>query len=235
LISAMDVGQGRSMAIATDSMWRWRFASHRDGGAAERAYHRFWSNALRWLVRDPEHSRVRVIPEKRRFEVNAPADVTFSVFDMDYRPVPFAHIRATLEDTRQNTTRTDDVVAGETGVARQRYTDLAAGAYRVSATASAGQKALGQGTAVFVVESRAAELTRGAPRPDLLKGIADTTGGKALTLSEGFWDDLKLTNPDVVEVDKRRNIELWDNGWALVAGVVLLALEWAVRRRSGYL
>lgn len=235
LIAAMDVGQGRSMAITTDSMWRWRFASHHDGGAAERAYHRFWSNALRWLVRDPEHSRVRVIPEKRRFEVNAPADVTFSVLDMDYRPVPFAHIRATLEDTRKNTTRIDDVVAGDTGVARHRYTDLAPGAYRITATATAGQTQLGHGTAVFVVDSRSLELTRGAPRPDLLAAIADATHGKTVDLADNFWDELKLVDPDVVEVDKRRNIELWDNGWAMAVGIVLLALEWAIRRRSGYL
>jgi len=46
LVVVMDAGDGRSMAIATESMWRWRFAFHRNSGAAERAYHRFWSNAL---------------------------------------------------------------------------------------------------------------------------------------------------------------------------------------------
>lgn len=235
LIAAMDVGQGRSMAIATDSMWRWRFASGRDGGAAERAYHRFWSNALRWLVRDPEHSRVRVLPAKRRFEVDEGVDVTFVVLGRDYQPVPFAHVRATLEQTGKTNTRVDDLVAGEGGVARQRYTDLEGGAYRITAAATASQEDLGKGSGVFVVESRNLEFTRGAPRPDLLAAIAKQTGGTEVELSETFWDDLKLVDPDVVEIDRRRNVELWDNAWALVAGIALLAGEWALRRRSGYL
>ncbi|HET6345127.1 MAG TPA: hypothetical protein VFH51_09345 [Myxococcota bacterium] len=235
LIAAMDVGQGRSLAITTDSMWRWRFASQHDGGASERAYHRFWSNALRWLVRDPEHSRVRVLPEKRRFEVNEPVDVTFVVLGKDYQPMPFAHVRTTLEQTGKPQSRIDDIVAGETGVARYRYTDLSAGPFRVTATASAGQESLGQGTGVFVVESRSLELTRGAPRADLLEAIAAQTKGASLELGDTFWDDLKLVDPDVVEIDKRRNVELWDNGWALAAGVALFAVEWALRRRRGYL
>ena len=235
LVSAMDVGQGRSLAIATDSMWRWRFTASKDGGTAERAYHRFWSNALRWLVRDPEHSRVRVLPEKRRFDVNEAVDVTFVVLGRDYQPVPFAHVRVTLEQAGKENHRMDDVVAGETGVARHRYTDLEAGAYRLTASASAGSEDLGKGTGVFVVEARTLELSRGAPRPDLLTAIAAQTGGRSLELNEGMWEDLKLVDPDVVEIDKRRNIELWDNAWALAAGVALLAIEWALRRRAGYL
>ena len=235
LVSVMDVGQGRSMAIATNGMWRWRFASERDGGAATRAYNRFWSNTLRWLVRDPEHSRIRVSPDKRRYDVNDHEEITFVVLGRDYQPVPFAHVRAVLDQGGKNDARVDEIVAGENGVARHTYTDLEAGAYRLTATASAGNDSLGQGSGVFVVESRSRELTRSAPRPDLLAAITKQTGGKQVELSADMWDKLKLIDPDVVEIDRRRNIELWDNGWALAGAIALLALEWAVRRRNGYL
>jgi hypothetical protein len=46
---------------------------------------------------------------------------------------------------------------------------------------------------------------------------------------------LATVDPEVVEVDRRRNIELWDNAWALVALVAIFAVDWALRRRSGYL
>ena len=235
LVSVMDVGQGRSMAIATQEMWRWRFASERDGGAATRAYNRFWSNTLRWLVRDPEHSRIRVLPDKRRYDVSDHPEVTFVVLGRDYQPVPFAHVRAVLNQAGKTDARVDDVVAGENGVARHPYTHLEAGAYRLTATASAGQESLGEGSGVFVVESRSRELTRSAPRPDLLAAISKQTHGKEVELSTDMWDKLKLIDPDVVEIDRRRNVELWDNGWALACAIALLALEWAVRRRNGYL
>jgi hypothetical protein len=235
LVAVMDAGQGRTMAIATDTMWRWRFAAGVSGGASERAYHRFWSNALRWLVRDPEHSRVRVSPDKRRFDVGEPVDVTLTVLGQDYQPVPSATLRVSLEQTGAGHLRLDDLTAGEGGVARQRYTSLVPGAYRVKATASASGKQLGEGQGIFVVEARSLELLRGAPRPDLLALVSDVTAGKARQAGDDPWERLALIDPDVVEVDRRRNIELWDNAWALIAGVVLLALDWAIRRRRGYL
>ncbi len=235
LVAVADVGRGRAMALLSDSMWRWRFALHHDGGAAERAYHRFWSNALHWLVRDPEHSRVRVLPDKRRFELNEPIDVTITVRGRDYQPVPSAHVRATLDQAGVGTRGVDDVGTGETGAARQRYQSLGAGAYRVTAVAQAAGESLGSGTGVFTVEPRSLELDRAAPRPDLLAALAKGSGGQALHTESSALANLALNDPDVVEIDRRRNIELWDNAWALLFGVILLAAEWALRRRSGYL
>ena len=235
LIAVMDVGEGRSMAIASPSMWVWRFSSQRNGGVSERAYHRFWSNALRWLVRDPEHSRVRVLPEKRRFDVGEPVEVTFKVLGRDYQPVPHAQLRVRLERANGSQVRIDDLTGGETGVARHTYPDLDTGAYRIIADASAPGESLGSGRGVFVVESTSIELSRAAPRPDVLRTIADASDGRYLELQPGLWDNLAVVDPQVVEVSRRRNIELWDNAWALAVGTLLLALEWAIRRRRGYL
>ena len=235
LVSVMDAGEGRSMAVASDSMWRWRFSQIRDGGVAERAYHRFWSNALRWLVRDPEHSRVRVLPERRHFDVGDEVEVSFVVLGQDYQPVPFAHVRATLERADGTILRVDDLSAGEGGIVRHRYEEQESGPYRIRAEANASGEALGQGRGVFVVESRSVELSRGAPRPDLLRAVARATRGNALDLEPDPWERLEVVDPDVVEVDRRRNVELWDNVWAMIAGIVILGAEWALRRRRGYL
>lgn len=235
LVAAMDVGQGRSLAIASDSMWRWRFAPHMDGGTAERAYHRLWSNALHWLVRDPEHSRIRVLPDKRRFEVEEPVDVTVIVRGRDYQTVANAKVRMQLDNRTSGVVKVEELTTGDAGALRQRTTGLGPGAYRVTAQASAAGFDLGSGSAVFVVESLAIELTRGAPRPDLLEAIAEVTGGRALPLGAEAFARLEVIDPEVVEVDRRRNIELWDNLWALLLALVLLAAEWALRRNSGYL
>ena len=109
------------------------------------------------------------------------------------------------------------------------------GAYRVSAEARTGGEDLGKGSAVFVVAQESLELSRAAPRPDLLRAIAERTRGNELSLEPRLWREVKVLDPEVVEVDRRRNLELWDNGWALAAAVALFAIEWAVRRRSGYL
>lgn len=235
LISVMEIGEGRSMALSTDTMWRWRLSSMRDGGASQRAYHRFWSNALRWLVRDPEHSRVQVKPERRRFEIGDGVDVSYAVRGADYQPIPFAQLTVTLEHTTHGVLRTDELTTGEAGMSRERYTDLPPGAYRVTAMARDGGKAVGQGQGVFVIESRAVEMGSPAPRPDLLEAMSKATKGGAMEASSSVWDELEVVDPEVVEVDRRRNVELWDNGWALALVTLLLAADWALRRRSGYL
>lgn len=235
LVAVAEIDEGRAMAIATDSVWRWRFSSARDGGLGQRAYHRFWSNALRWLVRDPETSRVQVRPERRRFDLDDPAEVVFSVQGRDYRPIPFAALRLTLEHATADTQVIEDVTTGESGVLRRRFDDLEPGAYRITAEARSGDEALGRGAGVFLVAEESAELSRGAPRPELLKALAENTGGVALSAPSDPWEQVTKIDPDVVEIDRRRNVELWDNGWALALGLLLLALDWSTRRRSGYL
>ncbi len=235
LVATLDVGQGRALAIASDAIWRWRFAAQRDGGAAERAYHRFWSNALHWLVRDPEHSRVRVVPDKRRFVEEEEIDVNVTVLSRDYQPLPAAALRLTLAPTGAGAKRTDDLVTGETGTARLRYRDLPSGAYRVTAQATSGGVAVGTGAAVFVVEPRSAELDRAAPRPALLAALAAKADGRAFSTDDFRPTAVRRIDPEVVEIDQRRNLELWDNAWAMVAVLLLLAADWAYRRRRGYL
>jgi hypothetical protein len=144
-------------------------------------------------------------------------------------------LRVSLERTGVGTISVDDLTAGDAGVARKRYDDLASGAYRLRAEARAGGEPIGEDVGVFVVEARSLELARARPRPDLLRAISRTTDGKLLSLETGLWDELEVVDPDIVEIDRRRNIELWDNAWALVAAILLLGLEWALRRRSGYL
>ncbi len=234
VVAVMEVGEGRSMAIATDAMWRWRLSSFRDGGASQRAFHRFWSNALRWLVRDPEHSRVQVLPEKRRFEVGDDVSVSFTVRESDYQPVPYGDLDVVVENDRGQA-QAERLLTNEQGAARFTFKSLPGGAYRIRAKATQQGRDLGSGQAVFVIESRSLELSRAAPRPDLLKAMADSTSGNALDVTANVFEQLATIDPEVVEVDRRRNIELWDNAWALVALVAIFAADWALRRRSGYL
>lgn len=234
VIAVRELGQGRSLAIATDSLWRWRFNAAPDAGSAEHAYHRFWSNALHWLVRDPQHGRVQVLPGKRRVEPGEAATLSFTVRGPDYQPVPLAKLHVVINEASAGVVRSEELVTGDHGGAELRLADLDAGAYRVTAEARDASGSLGEGGAVFLVDARAPELSRPAPRPDLMRAIAEATGGATLTLDEGFSRRLRLHEPQAVEVDRRRNVELWDNAWALAAAVLLLASEWALRRRRGY-
>ena len=123
----------------------------------------------------------------------------------------------------------------QNGTARLQWDHLKPGAYRIQAQTqlTTGESAEGQG--VFVIESQTLERMTSAPNPPLLEAIADATGGRSAPLSSATFESPKVIAPEVIEVDRRRNTELWDNAWALILMLGLFAGDWALRRRAGYL
>jgi hypothetical protein len=71
-------------------------------------------------------------------------------------------------------------------------------------------------------------------RPDLMRRIADESGGAVLEVVEPsaiatqFSEHLARTRPERV-----RRITAWDRWWVLLSVVSLWASAWAIRRASG--
>src|SRR5207244_421203 len=67
LLVVGEAGRGRVLALLTDSSWYWSFLA---AGAqlGPRAYETFWHSAIRWLVRDPALTPMRVAAERPSFE-----------------------------------------------------------------------------------------------------------------------------------------------------------------------
>ena len=134
-----------------------------------------------------------------------------------------------------STVDVDDLITGDNGNTKISYENLEPGPYRIiaEATLEDGKSMTGQG--VFVVQAQHTELAAARPRPDLLQAIASATGGQSDPFNEDTWENLNTVAPEVIEIDKRKNTELWDNAWALVLATLLFSAEWALRRRAGYL
>src|SRR4029079_9998121 len=52
VVAARTRGKGRTLALTFDTSWYWNFRAVRQG-SGNRAYLRFWQNAVRWLAHDP--------------------------------------------------------------------------------------------------------------------------------------------------------------------------------------
>ena len=232
LLAAMEVGNGRSVAIATDAMWRWRFHPG-DGGRGERAYQRLWANTLRYLVKDPEQQRVLVTPQKSTFEPHESIPLQLSALGRDYKKLPFAQLAVSVTKVGEAPVAPIDVKVGAEGNVLHTVAPLPDGAYRVVARTSAQGQQVGAGSAVFVVQPHNTEWVDTAPRPALLHDIAAASGGKSLQPGPNTWDKLAHRDSDVVELDRRHTVELWDNGFAFLLGALIWGGEWALRRQRG--
>jgi uncharacterized membrane protein len=230
-----EAGRGRVLALLSDSSWFWSFVA---AGAQQgpRAYETFWHSAIRWLVRDPALTPMRVTPERAVFEpgTDLPA-LDVQVRGSDYGAAGGAQIAVVTSSA------TDPVahpmgaaLAGPDGNARVVLPALPPGAYKATVTAKrADGTAIGEAEDAFVVAPASREMIEAAPRPDILQAIAAATKGKVVDASDALAT-LPWRDPERIEVGQRTSKPLWDNWKVLVLLCLVVGTEWTLRRRWGY-
>lgn len=234
LVAVREVGAGRTLAVTTDGSWRWGFVAA-ESGQGNRAYLRFWSSALRWLVRDPGLAQIQVEPDAPAVEPESPVGLSISVRAPDWAPGAGRRVDAELVDEAGRSVARGQAVAGADGNARVELVPPGPGAYKVVAKSDAKDgRAPETATAAVAVRGAGPEDADAAPRPELLSAIAEATGGAFDALPGGDLPRLALANPEVVEIGRRKAVPIWDRAWYLAALALALASEWILRRRWGY-
>jgi uncharacterized membrane protein len=234
LVSVWDYGRGRAMTVATDATWYWAFTSHQDG-SPNRTYDRFWGNALRWLVRDPDLTTLKVTADPPSVEPGRPVGVVVSARTSDYQAAQDAQVRVELFSVAsQKLVAVQTGTTGPDGVVRLEFPPPAPGPYKLLATAKKGETDLGKGEDAVAVRAVGPELSDASVRPQLMEQIASITGGKSFKLPQSGLPDMPLLDPPVVEVGRAKDRPLWDRWYYLVVLIALLGAEWFARRRFGY-
>lgn len=235
LLALWDYGRGRTVTLATDGSWYWAFTSHATG-TPTRLYERFFGNALRWLVRDPELTTVTLSAEPASVEPGQPVAAVVTARTPDYQPAVGARVRVELSNVETRAVAgAQEVLTGPDGAVRVEFPPPAPGAWKLKATATLGDKELGSADDAVAVRAVGPELADAWVRPGLLEQLADATGGRAFKLPMDGLPEVPLLDPPVVEVGRSRDEPLWDRWYYLVLLVVLLGAEWVLRRRFGYI
>jgi uncharacterized membrane protein len=235
LLALWDYGRGRSLALTTDGSWYWAFVAH-GSGSQSRYYERFWSNALRWLVRDPDLTTLQVVADPPSVEPGKPVAVVVTARLPNYQPAADAEVKVDLVSaddghvvgTRQGETNAD-------GIVRLEFPPPAPGPYRLVGRASKGERSLGEGQDAVAVRAVGTELADAHVGTDLLQEIAKVSGGKAFLGSTPSLSEVPLNEPPLVEVGRAKDQPIWDRWYWLTAMVCIIGLEWALRRRFGYI
>ena len=230
--------EGRTLALTTDSLWRWGFVAAGEPGHDAAAFSTLWRNMLRWLIRDPDLERLHVESSQGEYAPGQAPRIRARIVDRAFRPAPEQDIQLVVERTRQDTpavTITEDTLTSDDsgGVILDLET-IPPGSYLVRATAQLGPRTL-EASDVFVVHGARTELERPEADPTLLSTIARTTGGVALGQASSLPADLPFRAPRVTRVDRMADVELWSRPVVLWGALLLFGLEWALRRRAGHL
>lgn len=226
-------GAGRVFYSAIDETWRWRYK------AADTYHQRFWNQLAQWVMPRPyavSDEYVALDTGPPTYASGDTVDIRVQLRGVDGRPATEATVDAVLwQEDRIVSTVTLDPDESGSGVYRGRTGQLAEGRYEVSVRASGfSHEALRARTSFVVQPLESRELELIACNDELLEEMARSSGGSFLR-EEQFEELADLLMPlssgRVIESDTL----LWQSYWWFAAIMLLLTIEWLLRKRAGLL
>ncbi len=238
VIVATDYGKGRSLAVTTDTVWRWGFVAAARNGDNGRQYTKFWENAMSWLIQDPALRNLHIDSDAVEYAPSQPVRVAVRLLGRDYQPLPGGVVSLVVKRGADPATAEQvaaaKITVADDGTMVHELGGLTPGVYRALAQATIGGRQV-EASDIFLVREGGTELDRPVGDPTTLEAIAKATGGSSLGAIETLPSDLELDPPRIVRVDRRTDVELWSRPGLLFLVIGLLGLEWLLRQRSGYL
>ena len=232
-------GEGRTLALMTDYIWKWNFqmAGRMD---SNQYYLQFVRQMVRWLIRDPVLKQVRITADASEFPVGTDVTGTLQVLQDDYRPAETATLNARLRTPAGVEGLLPYLPTGNPGEFRYRFRADEEGLYELDVQAQIGGITPEANRLLLRVQRPGDEKQSAAPNHALLRDIAERTEGTFFSLSAPARPTVaSLTEffggTPAYKVLEETRLRLRETlPWFLVI-LAVLAWEWWWRRRAGLL
>lgn len=232
-------GEGKVALLAAHDFWRWGFLTR---GAGANAVDVFSSTALRmirWLAEPTMRDRFVAEPVRGVFQNGESPEFSARLWDDRYSPVSDAKVTVEIAALDSITSFSGSRALelrprGLDGNYGASTDPLPPGSYRFVAEARStdGETLLGRLESSFWVDENGPEFLRVRPDPGTLEQIARASGGVA-TDAEGLESVLSRLPDAVRRIGRVREIDLWNQIGLFIAFIVVLSIEWFLRRRRG--
>jgi hypothetical protein len=229
LLVAKDYGLGRVIAFAADSTWHWWMTGH------EKTHQRFWRQMVLWLARKDQSAEGNVwiaLDERRyspgarvEFKLGANAPDGTAIHDADFK------VEIITPDRRSAPVRLRRQGDDTLGLFLDAQTP---GDYTVRAEGSRKGQVIGTRQARFLVNEEDLELDNPAADRSTMENLAAMTGGRAIAPEQlpELLAQIKAGSKNL-EVETQVKETLWDTWPFFLAFVMLLSIEWYLRKRWG--
>ena len=228
LIATHNYNAGRVMVFTPHTSWRWQMHTpHEDD-----SYERFWRQVAKWLTTAPkEHLHLDIA--KTAYALKEPVIIQVTATDPQFEPTNNAKLRAVVVDeTGKRKELKLEPVLGKDGFYTARFIPNRYGEYTVTAAGTLDGENLGEQQSLFEVKTSYAEFSDAELNADLLKTLAEGSGGTYYRIEEAP----QLVNQiPLVEsaTSKITDVDIWDMPLIFGAVIALLGFEWFLRKRSG--
>jgi len=250
LLAVQNVGKGRSMAFTSDTTRSWgkdfetlwgepiNPASRlSERNCDSRYYRQFWVNAVRWLAagRIGKTNNPVVLELAESYcSLGEKIAASVKVRGSDLGVLETAQVALNLSTTGVTNVTVKAIYDRVSQSYEADLTPPRDGTFIVTAMAALNGQKLGEDRQLLVCESGDREMTDLRAKPALMDNLARISGGKTFSLSDksGVQLSSMFGTPPPANIEYRHT-PLWDKWWWLGLILLLLTVEWSVRRLSG--
>ncbi len=226
-------GAGKVLYIGHDESWRWRY------GIGDLYHQKFWNQAARWIMEPSfpvEDKYVALDTGPLMYKPGEQARIRVRLRDAEGRLILNANAEAQIFRNGEKVASVAleaDVNSG--GVFRGQTAPLYEGDYEVKIRVDGLPEDQMKARTFFTVQADSGgEMAVLSANEELLRNVAANSGGRFFREEEidQLAEQLKpLSKGQIEEFD----MLLWQSYWWFVPIVLLLTLEWALRKRAGML
>ncbi len=238
VVTYQPYGRGQSIVVEGAGMWRWAFLPPQHA-AKDKIYPTLWQSLIQWIVSQQDlmpGQKVGIRSDRATFLTGDRATATVLVSSPEefQKPSGELDLGVLLEGPGLPLPRrvAPSASGGDLGLFRADFGTLGVGYYTASVVRGDSDEVLAE-TALEVRDPWFERLELDA-RPDLMRRIADISGGEPLSpddvsgLCERFQERLSAGRQEIVT-----RSTLWDRPLVLVIVLSAWLTTWIVRRRSG--
>lgn len=223
MIAMQNVGAGRVLYTGTDETYRWR-------SLYEDSYNRFWVNGVRYLFegrRQAGNSRLRLLASDEKVELGDAIELTAEVKDEALQPFVADSFAVVLErETEGSETLQLIPVEGAPGSYSLRLRPTQLGAHRVRPAQKIGKNV----EVSFQVTPALVERHGPMDRAELA-AIASAVGGELLDTPDQLLAAVERIPSRSATDTFRTPHAMWDGWPTIVFLLVVLSLEWLLRKQ----
>ena len=228
VLTAAHRGRGRVLTVLGHPLWRWDFAAAATGETEWTQP--FWSAAVRWLTSTQQGERLVVEVSADPLPALAPPELTAVLVDESWQPDSRASVVAEVRDSTGQLVQTFELRTVAPGRYQGEGRPLPPGTYSYHVRAHRDTALVAEYVGSVVAGDVSREDLTPASRPELLERLSVATGGRRLSVDD--WAQILDSIP--VEAEPQvtyGTLRLWDSPWLLGLVLMLLAVEWILRRR----
>jgi len=224
-------GAGQVLYLGFNGTWRWRKA-----GSQAEFFDKFWVQAVRHLVESRSlegRRRGNVQTDNDRYEIGEKVTITARLQDPSYQPLVADKVEAALRVEGESPVAVYLLpLANQPGAFEATYVPRKTGQHKLSVRIPGSTSEEGGIEVPFQVNLPSVETNQVWLNKPLLNDLAELSGGRYFEINE--LDQLAAAVPDKTETIEIRSQPdpLWDIWQVLAVVVVLLGLEWAIRKRN---